>query len=151
MTQMKLRVYQGSPGVIGEPYKPPPPPLPILRRFVLLYSASLKLITCFSYCSYCRLMKHAFGLLNCVFCFWHLNLFCFMRGTGGLSSISFFSIRRPTCCAIMWFWHRWFTKEGWQIRRQNVIAMVYMDSTPSELFEVFIAASLLDTLVKPCR
>jgi hypothetical protein len=51
----------------------------------------------------------------------------------------------------MWFWHRWFTKEGWQIRRQNVIAMVYMDSTPSELFEVFIAASLLDTLVKPCR
>lgn len=47
---MKLRVYQGSPGVIGEPYKPPPPPLPILRR--------------------------------------------------------------------------WFTKEGWQIRRQNVIAML---------------------------
>ena len=41
MTQMKLRVYQGSPGVIGEPYKPPPPPLPILRRFVLLYSQPL--------------------------------------------------------------------------------------------------------------
>lgn len=29
----KLRLYMGSPGVIGEPYKKPPPPLPILRRW----------------------------------------------------------------------------------------------------------------------
>ncbi|BBN04008.1 large subunit ribosomal protein L45 [Marchantia polymorpha subsp. ruderalis] len=30
---MKLKLYMGSPGVIGEPYKPPPPPLPFLRRW----------------------------------------------------------------------------------------------------------------------
>ncbi|CAM6105102.1 unnamed protein product [Calypogeia fissa] len=30
---VKLRLYMGSPGVIGEPYKKPLPPLPILRRW----------------------------------------------------------------------------------------------------------------------
>lgn len=30
---MKLRVYMGSPGVIGEPWKPHPPPLPFLKRW----------------------------------------------------------------------------------------------------------------------
>ncbi|KAL2636137.1 hypothetical protein R1flu_007616 [Riccia fluitans] len=30
---MKLKLYMGSPGVIGEPYKPPPPPLPFIRRW----------------------------------------------------------------------------------------------------------------------
>lgn len=30
---MKLRVYMGSPGVIGEPWKPLPPPLPFLKRW----------------------------------------------------------------------------------------------------------------------
>lgn len=33
MVQMKLRVYMGSPGVIGEPWKPLPPPLPFLKRW----------------------------------------------------------------------------------------------------------------------
>ncbi|CAM6082832.1 unnamed protein product [Calypogeia fissa] len=30
---VKLRLYMGSPGIIGEPYKKPSPPLPILRRW----------------------------------------------------------------------------------------------------------------------
>lgn len=36
MAQMKLRVYMGSPGVIGEPWKPLPPLLPFWRRSVLV-------------------------------------------------------------------------------------------------------------------
>jgi hypothetical protein len=30
---MRLRVYMGSPGIIAEPYKPRPPPLPLIRRW----------------------------------------------------------------------------------------------------------------------
>ena len=33
---MKLRVYTENPGVIGEPWKPHPPPLPFLKRSALV-------------------------------------------------------------------------------------------------------------------